>query len=172
MITENGTVKVRTVIDENMQREYSANSNKIALAMLIGGAIGAFVFLVLYFVCEFMVGWDDNLFLVLFFVFVVFLAGGIFLKIVLNKALQQVKSSPKVNEYEFCSDHFVINQISGGETVATVKFYYAQVTKIKETKNYVNIFINQAQVFPVGKADFDENEWNTFKSIFGLNSAK
>lgn len=166
MITENGTIKVRTVIDEKAQKEFSANANKIALTMLIMGCIGVCVFLVLDIVLDFLYGFEDSIFFVLLIVFAVFLACGIFLKIFLNKALKQVRNSPKVNEYEFCSDHFTVNQISNGEVVATAKFYYAQVMKIKDGKNYFNIFISQTQVFPVEKSAFTADESAMLKSIF------
>ena len=166
MITENGAIKVRTVIDEKMQKEFSANTNKLALAMLIVGAIGTFVFFVLFIISEFVRNMGDGFALPFMIVFAACLGGGIGIKVLLNKVIQQVKGGAKVNEYEFFSDYFTVNQISGGETVATAKFYNTQIIKIKNGKNYFYLYINAQQVFPVDKTELSENELATLKTVF------
>ena len=170
MITENGTVKVRTIVDEKMQKEFSANVNKLALTMLIAGSVGVAIFFTLFILSEFISGLKDDFTLPFLIVFAAFLGGGIGLKVLYNKSLKQVANSGKVNEYEFFSDYFTVNQLLNGETVATAKFYNNQILKVKNGKNYFFIHINAAQVFPVAKAELAESELQILKTVLRLPS--
>lgn len=168
-MNENETVKVRTVIDEKMQKEFSARSERHTLAMIILGSVGTVVFLVLFVLSEFISVLEDSFTLPFLILFAALLGGGIGLKILLSKAVKQVRNCGKVNEYEFSDGYFTINQILNGETVATAKFYNNQILKVKESKNFFFVYINAAQVFPVTKAGLTEDELNVLKTAFRLN---
>ncbi|MDE6868817.1 MAG: hypothetical protein K2J83_06740 [Clostridia bacterium] len=168
MITENGTVKVRTATDEQMQKELSGNLKTYSLIMLIIGPIGFCAFLTLYLVSVFIPIIDDFTAVMFLILFGIDTCLGIVLKVQFNRALQIVRTSPKVFEYEFFADYFTLNEISNGETVTTAKFYNSQITRVKNGKNYYFLYISQMQVFPVGKAELTENELQVLKSVFRL----
>lgn len=168
MITENGTVKVNTVIDEKMQKEYLAKSNKLTLAMIIVGAVATLVFLILYCISDSYPVFEDGFTLPFLILFACLLGAAIGLKILFNKAVKQVKGCGKINEYEFFSDYFMLTQMTNGEAVATAKFYNSQITKVKDSKNYFFVYITAAQIFPVSKEGLTESELNILKTIFRL----
>ncbi|MDE7264802.1 MAG: hypothetical protein K2N52_00815, partial [Clostridia bacterium] len=136
MITENGTVKVRTVIDENSQKEFSARLKIFYLLALIAGSIGFCIFLTLYILSVFFPVFDNFTILLLMVLFAVDVGLGIVIKIQYNRALQTARTSNKAIEYEFFADYFTLNEIKNGETVTTAKFYNSQITKVKNGKNY------------------------------------
>ena len=169
MVTENGTVKVQTAIDENMQKEYSVKAKIIGLVMLIGGSVGVGVCFVLFILSEFFTFLDDSVTIPFLIVFSVLFAGGLIITISLVKALQQVRNANKMNEYEFFSDYFTVTQFNNGEAVITAKYYNGQIMKVKESKNYYFIWINAAQVLPVSKAEIGSEEADILKQVLRIN---
>ena len=166
MITENGTIKVNTTMDGKMQKELNGKAEKLALILLIIGAIGVGIFLVLFVISEF-INFDESTATTFLICFAVFLGLGIGLKAVLKNSLKNIDALPKINEYEFFKDYFIIDQTLNGENVAHVKVYVNQITKSREGKNYLFFYIGTA-AYPVAKGELTEAELNTLRLIFKL----
>ncbi|MDE7305939.1 MAG: YcxB family protein [Clostridia bacterium] len=166
MITSNGTIKISTKMDENMQKELSHKSFIFALVFTILGAIGVAAYIVLEVVSVF-IELKGGFFEILI-VFAIFLGCGIALLILLNKAASLARNSHKVNVYEFFSGYFILSELLNGETVATVKIYNNQIIKSKETKNYFFFYVNSAAAYPVAKQQLSAAELNTLRLIFKL----
>lgn len=167
MITENGSIKVSTQMDDKVQKEFSKNNFLMGLILTIISSIGLAVFLVLDIVSIFLEFEDDGLFAFVI-VFAVFLGLGISLLILVNKAANSAKTSNKIYTYEFFKDYFTATETLNGENVATAKFYNSQVIKSRETKNYLFFYTNAATACPVFKGELTEEELNTLRSIFRL----
>lgn len=162
MISENGTIKVSTKMDEEMQKELSRKPFILSLVLLCVSAVAFACFFVLFVIS------DDNDAVVFMIVFGIMLGAGIGMLIVLKNAQKAAKNSGKVNEYEFFSGYFTISATMNGETVATVKIYDNQVTKSRESKNYFFFYVNTMAAYPVDKRNLTEREINTIRNVFKL----
>ena len=167
MITEQGTIKVKTAIDANMQKELNSKPSAYALTLIIVGAIGVGIFLVLEIASAF-VEMKENAIFVFLILFAVFLGAGIGLKVVINKTLKTVTALPKINEYEFFKDYFIIDQTMNGENIAHAKVYVNQITRSRESNNYLFFYIGAA-AYPVLKSELTEAELNTLRAIFRIS---
>lgn len=167
MITEQGTIKVKTAIDANMQKELNSKPSAYALALIIVGSIGVGIFLILYVLAEFFNS-DEGTSLIFLLLFAVFLGAGIGLKVVINKTLKTVTALPKINEYEFFKDYFIIDQTMNGENIAHVKVYVNQITRSRESNSYLFFYIGAA-AYPVLKSELTEAELNTLRRIFRIS---
>lgn len=170
MITENGTVKVRTVIDEKIQKELSAYFRIFSLIALIIGPIGFCIVLVLYILSFFILNIDDTILLLFLVLFAADVVLGILLKVQLNRVLQNARTAPKVYEYEFFANYFTFKEFSNGEVVATAKFYNSQISKVKNAKSYFFVYITAAQAFTVSKDGLTEDELQILKTVLRLPS--
>lgn len=164
MVTENGTLKVKTALDAKMQKELMKPVFIFGLIVLLIGAIGVGVTLVLEIVAIF--AETDGYFAYLI-ACAVFLGLGIALLIIYHSAVKSIAAFSTVNEYEFFGDHFTIDQTVNGENVLHNKIYNSQVTKVKETKSYLVFYIG-ALAYPVEKAGLGENELDTLRALFKL----
>ncbi len=168
MITEKTTIKVNTDLDKSMQKELSGTAFKLSVAFIIVGAIGVAAFLIMEIASIFIDALKDEEYFIYLILFAVFLGAGIGLLAVLKTAYKNVTSLVKVNCYEFYSDCFTVDQAMNGEIVAHAKLYYNQITKSKESKNYLFIYVGAAGAYPVLKSALTEAELNTLKSLSKL----
>ncbi len=166
MLTENGTIKAKTVLDASALKELTRKPSVFALALMIIGGIGAGVFLVLDIIAEY-IGLNENLMFVFLLIFAVFFGLGIGLKIILGKTSKTLSVSTKINEYEFFSDYFTVEQYVNGEQLARVKVYNGQVTKAKESKNYLFLYVDAA-AYPVAVSELTQEELNVLRQMFKL----
>lgn len=167
MLTENGTIKARASLDGKMQKELTAGANGMSLAMIIAGAAGTAVFAVLYAISDIVFrSADDYYFIFMLIVFAALLGGGIGLKILVNRNIKAACSVNKINEYEFFKSYFIATETVNGEAVGTVKIYAGQIIKVRESKNYVFLYLNAAAVYPVDKNGLNEAEITAVKNIF------
>lgn len=169
MITENGTIKVSTALDEKMQKELTRGSFATSLTFIILGSIGVALFLVLEIVSIFLEWEDGNFYFLMTVLFAIILGSGISLMLLINKNLKAVKGVSRVNTYEFYQSYFIISETLNGETVGSVKIYNNRIMKAREVKNYLFFYINAGAAYPVSKAELSEAELNTIKNIFRLN---
>ena len=127
MITEKGTIKVETALDEKVQKEFMAKLFTVSMVCLIIGSIGIAAYLAWDIIAIILETYEPNI-AILFAVAFLFAFGWIFV-ITYNKAVKKARSEDKKEEYEFFKDYLVANDYVNGEQVATVKIYYKQISK-------------------------------------------
>lgn len=169
MITEKGTIKATTALDDKMQKEMSQTSHRIALSFLIIGAAGVFLFAVFQIVSFFIDFDDEGYFFILIF-FALFLAMGFYLQFVLGKTEENVRAANKVSCCEFFKDYFLVTETVDGKTVSNTKVYNDRIIKVKQTKNYLFLYIDKASAYPIARSELSQTELNTLRAAFGLES--
>lgn len=167
MITSEGTIKVSTLLDVNMQKELNKKPFILSLASTILGGVGVAVCFVLYIIAEY-IGLNENTFLFVMIIFAAILGLGIGLLILVNKSLKQVSLNVKENTYEFFGDYFTITETLNGEVVGNAKIYNSQILKSRESANYLFFFISAGAAYPVLKKDLSEKEIDELRKIFRL----
>lgn len=165
MITENGTIKLSTAMTADMQKELTKTGLIASLIVIIVGAVSLAVFFVLEIVAIFAETDDD--YIVVLVVNAAVFGLGIALRALFLGAIKNTAALPRINEYEFFSGYFTIDQTVNGENVLHNKILNNQITKAKETKNYLFFYIGNV-VYPVLKEGADEGELNTLRSVFRL----
>lgn len=138
--------------NEQMQKELTFRSYVFSVLFTVVGAIGTLFYIVIGTIFEDINSWFEAL---LFFPGI--MAIGIILLVFYNKAMKKIKSTDTQNNYEFFEDHFIISTIRNGENIGSAKIYYLEITKVKETKNYLFLFKGNAFAYPIEKQGFELN---------------
>lgn len=94
-----------------------------------------------------------------------------FLIIGINKK-NNSKMLEEESEYEFYDTYFIVKTFRNGEQLETIKTYYKDIVKVKETKSYIFINPNRIITYPVGKADLQAGDLLKLKQIFHLPTNK
>lgn len=168
MITEKGTIKVETTLDEKAQKEFMAKLFIVSLVCLIIGSIGIAAYLVWDITAIILETYEPSIF-ILFVVMLSFAFGLIFI-ISRNKVVKKARAEDKREEYEFFSNYLIANDYLNGEQVATVKIYYKQISKRRETKNYLFFFIQTNAACALSKEALTEGELNTVRALLGFSA--
>ncbi len=168
MITENGTIKIETQLDENAQKEFMGKLFIGSLISLILGSVGIAAYLVWDITAIILEAYEPGIY-ILIIVACLFAFGLIFI-ISYNKVVKKARTEDKKEVYEFFSNYVVANDYLNGEQVATVKIYYKQISKRRETKNYLYFFVNTNAACAVNKAAMTEGELNAVRSLLGFSA--
>ena len=83
---------------------------------------------------------------------------GLVFLISVRKTNKQANVDDFINTYEFEEDYFTVDSVKNGEQIATIKTYYNEVFKVKDTKQYIFIFPTQYTSYPVIKETFTQEE--------------
>ena len=137
---------VKTKIDENVQKELSKNMLIFSYICFVLGAI-ALIAIVSYETIknvEISIEYD-------ILVSAIF-ALGLILIISVKITIKNAKVLNRENVYTFKDEYFEIQTMYHNEVEATQKIYYADIYKIKETKNYIFIYQNFNRAFPISKS--------------------
>ncbi|MBQ8615034.1 MAG: YcxB family protein [Clostridia bacterium] len=157
-------MKCSVKIDEKLQKELNEKLWLNSLISLIVGAIGLGAYIVIGIFFESF--WLEMLLWVCAFAFGI----GLSMLIAVNKVNKKASQNNHVDEMEFFEDHFIGTTTKNGEVIATNKVYYKDLLKIRETENYIFLYMNTAAAAPVPKKEFSPEELSTIK--LWVNSAK
>lgn len=146
--------EIRTKLDVKMQKELNKQLKVIYIVMLIIGA----VVLISSFSPLFN---EKELILAYFGVFSI--VAGILMLISLNRS-EKLMSKTKENIYAFNEDHIFVTTYNADDKISESKFYYKEIVKMKETKNYIFIFINVSRCLPISKDGLTATEIMEIKS--------
>lgn len=165
MVTEKGSIKAGVVLNSDVQKELLRKNFVSGLIMLILGCIGIAVYLTLSILSVFHIMEEPNI-IILICVAAVF-ACGLMLVIITRKAAKNSNGMTSV-EYEFFTDCITATDYVNGEKTASVKIYYNQIIKRKETATYLFFYINGNVALAVDKRDLTEGEINAVRMKIGL----
>lgn len=150
----------KTKFTIEMQKQLNSTKLKAAIAMTAIGGVGIFVYLLTAFfpnITDAMVDW--------MLVFTIPLVLGLIMLFSIGKTNGAIKKVNIINEYEFNEDHIIISTIRSNEKVGTVKFYYKDFVKVKETKDYIYLYQNKMSAFPVDKNGLTETDLIILRGI-------
>ncbi len=146
-------MRYKTELNASMLRELNAKVKLIYKILLIVGIIGMVAYIVLGTILEEEVWWCEIL-----LVFAIPFAIGLIMLLAITKMEKSTEGSFKYNEYLFEDEYFMVETFSNGENIRNAKIYYKDVVKLKETTNYIFLFIQMKQAYPIIKQDFTEAE--------------
>lgn len=166
-MTENGSIKIETAINADMQREYLRKLYIVSLVSLISGSIGLAAYIVWVVLVTGTEAREPSILMLILFA-VLFGFGLVFLLACKKTVKNTGKSGIKLESCEFFNNYIIAEDYLGGEKVATVKIYYSQIVKRRETKNFLFISLQPSAAIPVSKAGLSEGELNALRKLVGL----
>ena len=158
-------ITIKTKLDENMQKELVRPALTTYLFMMIIGIIGLLAYIIIGTVVE-----NANVEYLL--VFSIPFGMGLVFYLVIKRQLKQIKNSTNLNIYEFYEDFVNVKTMNNGEDVGTVKVYYKDIIKKRESKNYFFLFINNVNAFPVAKFGLTEDELKEIRILLNIQGKK
>ena len=166
MITEKGTVKIDTKLDERLYVEITKKMKIASILFIVLGALAMVIALILTtFVKEF----SGTAAVFFFGAFILFL--GIVYMSARKKSIEHAKQWNRVNEYEFFSDRVEVSQSVNGETVDHERIYLAWTANAKETATLIS-FTNMKNdgngAYYIRKESVSENELNIVRALLKL----
>lgn len=160
MITERGTIVVRTPVTVQVQGELNKGTKVIGILSTVLGGIFAFIFLIVLIAARFSFP--------LFMLGAVLLACGIVILVHTSNLNKAMAARSVVDEVEFFRDYCILREFTNGEHTATNKIYYSRVAKKRETANYIFIYNTAVTAVAVGKRDVNPNELNAIRKLIGM----
>ncbi len=108
---------------------------------------------------------------VLLFAGAILLVIGIMLVALLKQRLKTaVENNRLKNEYEFFFDSFIVQSDKMGDKLGMSKVYYSSVGKVKETKEYLFIYLSDKRTaFAVEKSRLSHLEFDTLMRLMSKN---
>lgn len=145
-------MEVKTSLDERMQKELLKTPIICCWIIIIFGGIS----LILTIVTAIGAKKVDGIFLL---ATAIFLITGIILLISFNKTIQSFQKTNRENVYTFYDDYLEVKTMYQDEVSGFSKLYYSDIFKVKETKNFIFIYLNQQQAFPVLKENVSDLDY-------------
>lgn len=158
--------KTATVINSEVQKEISKKAYIIWLTALIVGVIGLVAYIVLGTIFPDVSELDLLLFFSMPFGF------GLVFVLTIKKQIKSVQTLNQVNTYEFFEDHVVVSTVRNMEVVGSVKVYYKDLTKSKETEKYFLLYLNNVSVLPIKKDGLKPEEQVLVRAFLNLQQVK
>lgn len=158
--------KTATVINSEVQKEISKKAYIIWLTALIVGIIGLVAYIVLGIIFPNVSELDLLLFFSMPFGF------GLVFVLTIKKQIKSVQTLNQVNTYEFFEDHVVVSTVRNMEVVGSVKIYYKDLTKSKETEKYFLLYLNNVSVLPIKKDGLKKEEQVLVRAFLNLKQLK
>ena len=158
--------KPAPVINSEVQKEISKKAYIIWLTALIVGVIGLVAYIVLGTIFPDVSELDLLLFFSMPFGF------GLVFVLTIKKQIKSVQTLNQVNTYEFFEDHVVVSTVRNMEVVGSVKIYYKDLTKSKETEKYFLLYLNNVSVLPIKKDGLKTEEQVLVRSFLNLKQVK
>lgn len=158
-------IVVKTKLDEKMQKELVRPALIIDLITMIIGIIGLSAYIIIKIFVE-----NSNVEYLL--IFSIPFAFGLVFYLTVKKQLKKIKNNIKLNIYEFYEDFMNIKTMDNGEDVGSVKIYYKDLVKKRESRNYFFLFINNVNAFPIAKCELTENELKEVRNLLNIREKK
>lgn len=156
--------KCSMVLDIKLQRELNERNWLISLISLIVGSIGLGVYIVI-------ATFYENYFLELMLWVCAFAFGyGLVFLILIKKINKKAAQRNITISLEINEDLVIENDLKEGEVISTNKVYYKDLMKVRETENYLILYVNKASAVPILKSAFTPEELSTIK--LWINGAK
>lgn len=151
----------KTDINKEIQKELSRPLYIVSIVALVIGIVGMVAYIVLGTIF-------DNPEIEYMLVFSFPFAFGLVLLITINKLCKNADKIPQYNQYTFEEEYFMATTYRCGENVGTVKLYYKDLAKSRESKNYIFMYLNKYSAVAVAKDQLNSDELILLRSFLGL----
>lgn len=173
-------IKTRVQINGDLQRRMNRKTRLFGIISTILGAVLVIVYIATDVTLSSLseIGEFDNyekyefLLQMLLWVGVVMLAVGLMFIFLARANVKNAERLNQTNEYTFFETYFTITTVRGGEVLGSVKQYYTDFYKVKETKEFFLLFPNKATAFPVEKGSLTEEETAELRKVLPLRKKK
>lgn len=157
-------LKTKTTVDIKVQLELTRKNKITSIIMLIIGIIGLTAYIVLGTI------WEDKLWVEMFLFFAIPFSVGIVVLVGINKTNKRILNNKSINEneFEFHENHVDVVTIRDGEIIGNAKLFYKDLHNVKETKNYVFIFISNVAALPIDKNNLSQNQLIILRGLLKL----
>ena len=155
-------IEITTVLTKDIHKSMTKKIWIGSWVALIIGTIG----LLFYLFSEFIWGeqkWTDFL-----MAFAVPFGFGLVYVITLAKAYKRPLNSQNVNIYQFEPDGFTVITFQGETNTGSMRVTYDQISKVKETPDYLFLFVNKFSAFAVKKTETSPADIETIKTYLGV----
>lgn len=141
----------RVSIDKGLYKELTSKYRRTNIGILLVGLVGLAVCIAIRIIYPNVNidGFSALSLGICFFCIVILIT----LKVKINRCIE----NDKFLEVSILDDCFIANTIKNGETIGTIKVYFKEVTKMKDTDNYVFFCIGKGQMVPINKNDFSSD---------------
>ncbi len=157
-------MKYSIEINESLQKELNKSLKRNCKLAMIIGIIGlAFYIAITMFVEHFILE-------VLSWVFIALAGGGIGLLIVIKTTNKKASERKLIGHYELFEDHMFVVTEKEGIQISSIKLFYKDVVKIKETENFIFLYADKQTAFPIQKNKLSPEDLSTAK--LWINSHK
>lgn len=156
-------IKCNTKIDLNVQKELNKNLFVVSLICIIIGSLGLLTYVVIGTIFE-----NLSTFFDLLLLFALPFGFGIVFLISIKKTEKNVQLKVLENQYEFNQDYVSVTTFTNGENIGTVKFYYKDFKKVKESQSYIFLYLSTSSAFPVKKSNLSNADLQNLKLLFNI----
>ncbi len=153
---------IETKIDNAAQKALSKKTMITYLVMLIIGSIGLFSYMVFASIYI-------NKYLYILLIFAIPFSIGFVCYITLNSSIKDISKCQFTNKYEFDKNFFNVITIKEGNEIGKQKINYKDIYKVKETKEYIFIYINKLDAYIIKKSNTDNNTIINIKILINSN---
>ncbi len=165
MITEQGTVKVRTPVTEQAIKEMNKASFVLGILYTVFGGLFTLLGIVDSVFSE------DSTFAVLIFLGVFLLFLGIFLIVARNAGIKNAIKRRSELELEFFATYIILHEYDDGENLCVQKIYYNKVVRVKDTANYLFIYHASRLAVCLDKKLLSPEELNIVRGVLSTKPA-
>lgn len=135
------------VVDQNTLKELTKNLKILSIILVILGLVFSIVsFVEIVFL-------KKDIMYMMFAPGVFILTFGIMILISNNKSIKKMEGTSERREMEFFDDYFSMKIYKKEELVGESKTYYKDVQYMKESPNYIFLYIHQRQAYPFSKSE-------------------
>ncbi|MDE7162621.1 MAG: YcxB family protein [Clostridia bacterium] len=166
MITERGTIKTSTNLDEKLYIELNGKLRKQCIAYIIIGALLAPLG-ILGLGVDIYKGEDITSGTVVLAAGVAIIFLGIFFLIYYKNFNRAAVKMNRVEEVEFFNGYLMEYEYTDGELTSTNKVYYKWLLRIRETKSYLFLYNTRVTAIAVDKNALPLSELNTIRMLLG-----
>lgn len=139
-------MEIVTNIDSKMLKELNRRLLWMGIAYLIAGAVVFPIYII------FSSFWYYDFNKILLFMFCLFAVGGAIFVALYFVNIRYTRYKNRSVSCKFYLDYMEYSMLYHGEVEASRKLYYQDICKVRETKNYIFIYIDLANFVPVLKS--------------------
>lgn len=170
MITESGTIKVKTRINAGVHRELNRPVRNLGIVYTVAGAVLAVVFAALV-VLGVTDGNLDPLDVVLLVCGCIFSVCGVVMIVAYARNIKKADAQDKEVEVEFFNDYILVDEYVDGRLSVSNKIYFGMLVKKRESTHYIFLYSTASTAISIDKEQLTSAELDTVrKLVFRVNT--
>ena len=158
-------MKTKTVIDSNVMKQLNGKTLKLGIVFVSLGGVLTVLYVILSLIANFFK--FNRLYGVCLVMIIVV---GVTLLYSYYKAKSQSMKGNVVNEVEFFDTYLESHSIRNGELFQTNKINYVDISKVKETEDFIFVYINSLSAVVINKKVLTEQELLDVKLLVFKNN--